>query len=114
MMKSNKKEKKKKKVNPVLVNLSFTDQEVVFQACEELGFEITTSYSGCMFYWYKNARSAAIASSLLSWQFSNHFPVSANIWSKVPLAKNLENLMFMTFIQKTSFYQNNLISLNNI
>lgn len=87
-----KKEIPKKKTNPILVNLSFTNQEIVFQACEELGFEATTSYSGCLLYWYKDARAAAIGSSLFPYQFANHFPVSSDIWSKVSLAKNFEKM----------------------
>jgi hypothetical protein len=38
---------RKKKKNPVVINLRFTEQEVVKEITDELGYKITTSYLDC-------------------------------------------------------------------
>jgi tubulin polyglutamylase TTLL6/13 len=73
--------------NPVRVNLTFTNQEFVRKACEDLGYAQTESYSDCMLFWYANAKSAAIASTLSPWQFANHFGASFALCNKVTLAQ---------------------------
>jgi tubulin polyglutamylase TTLL6/13 len=72
---------------PIYVNLSFTDQELVHQACAELGYLETKSYTDCLLLWYGNAKSAAIASTLSPWQLANHFGASFGICNKVELAR---------------------------
>jgi tubulin polyglutamylase TTLL6/13 len=57
-----------------------------------MGFEETTSYTDCALFWYGNAKSAAIGSTLSPWQFANHFGASFAVCNKVTLARRLEEM----------------------
>jgi tubulin polyglutamylase TTLL6/13 len=76
----------------VYVNLTFTCQGVVHAACEQMGYVETISYADCLLFWYGNAKCAAIASTLLPWQFANHFGASFCVCNKVELARKFEEM----------------------
>jgi tubulin polyglutamylase TTLL6/13 len=83
---------KSKAKGTISVNLTFTEQDVVHRTCEELGYSETASYTECVLFWYGNAKSAAIATTLLPWQFANHFGASFQICDKVGLARKFEEM----------------------
>jgi tubulin polyglutamylase TTLL6/13 len=74
----------------ISVNLTFTKQALVHAACQQMGYAETSSYTDCLLFWYQNARSAAIASTLSLWQFANHFGASFVVCNKVELARRFE------------------------
>jgi hypothetical protein len=60
--------KRTRKKKPLLVNLPFTNQELVHTARTQMGYAEMA--------WYRNAKSAVIASTLSPWQVANHFGAS--------------------------------------
>jgi tubulin polyglutamylase TTLL6/13 len=98
----------KTKKKPIYVNLTFTSQGVVHLACEQMGYEETDSYSDCLLFWYGNAKSAAIASTLSPWQFANHFGASFLACNKVELARKFEQMRSL-FPSVYDFHPRNFI-----
>jgi tubulin polyglutamylase TTLL6/13 len=92
----------------VYVNLTFTDQDLVRTACEQMGYAETSSYTECLLFWYGTARSAAIATTLSPWQFANHFGASFLVCNKVELAHKFEEITAL-FPSVYDFHPRNFI-----
>ena len=74
------------------VNYTQAHYPLVKECLEKYGFKPTDSESKAHLFWINYAGSIEVTSSLLPWQFYNHFPGTWSLARKVELAKNINNM----------------------
>lgn len=84
--------KGKKYRKRLLVNLQRTHYDLVHQVFADLGWEETESEEKCTMYWTDAGGSSDVCSTLLPFQFYNHFFAIWSIARKVEMLRNYEKL----------------------
>jgi len=82
--------KAKKSPKSIWVNCVQAYYPIIVETMESFGYKITDNESKATLLWINTNGSIEIASSLLPWQFYNHFPGTWTLARKVELAKNID------------------------
>ena len=77
----------------IFVNAIASYYPLVKECLESFGFKLTDSETKNMLFWVNHKGSIEFASTLLPWQFYNHFPGMRSLANKTELCKNLDPLI---------------------